>query len=63
MEHDNNDIPSEASDLYPSQETASEFSDTSAASVTSAASTTSAKNSINGVQKDYFVKLLAKFIR
>lgn len=58
MEHEVNDVPSEASDLY--QETASQFSDTS---VTSAASTASAKSSINGIQKDYFVKLLAKFIR
>lgn len=60
MEHDNNDVPSEASDLYSNQETASEFSDTSGIS---AGSTASAKSSINGIQKDYFVKLLAKFIR
>lgn len=56
---DDINIPSEASDLYTngSHETASEVSDTSATS------TASAKSSINGVQKDYFVKLLAKFIR
>lgn len=46
-----NDIPSEASDLSSSQENGSIASDGST------------KSSINGIQKDYFVKLLAKFIR